>query len=175
MARDRGLTLAELMVAVAVMAILGGVSAPYLLASLPGYRVNGAARQLVADIRLSRTLAIERGVDTFLEFDSPRGSYKLALDTDGAAGLTVDDERLKTVNLYHLYPGIQLSRSQPGSPVTFSGGVAVFKPRGTSNGGAVYLKPTKDTGTRTDRERKVTVTSTTGRARAYRRNGTGWE
>jgi len=160
----------EMMITVAVIGILAGISVPYLLASLPNIRVNGAVRQVVADFRLAKTLAVERGVDCFLVFDAAGGAYTVRLDTDGTAGPSVGDETVKTVTLPGLFPGIEFAGSHAADPVDFGGDTALFKPRGTSNGGTVYLSPARDAGVRDDRDRKVTILSTTGRAKAYRWN-----
>ncbi len=159
----RGLTLVELMVALAVLVLLAGVAVPYVLASLPGYRAAGAARQLVADLRLARTLAVERGVRAFVVFDPSASAYAVRLDTDGVSGLSAGDQEVKRVTLGDAYRNVRIGSVRARDPVTFAGDVALFKPRGTSNGGSVYLTvPDHD-----DVERKITVMSTTGRVRAY--------
>ena len=161
--RLRGLTLVELMVALAVLALLAGVAVPYVLASLPGYRASGAARQVVADLRLARTLAVERGVRAFVVFDPATSTYAVRLDTDGVPGLSAGDEEVKRVALGSTYRNVRIGSARARDPVTFPDDVALFKPRGTSNGGSVYLTVSG----RGDVERKITVMSTTGRVRAY--------
>ena len=170
----RGLTLVELMMVVAVLAILAGVATPYLLGNLPTYRVNGATRQVVADLRLARTLAVERGAETYLVFDVPACSYILAVDSDASGSYAAGDEVVKTVALGANYAGVEMW-GRDGDPVTFAGDVATLTPRGTATAGSVYLRPRGDAGVREDRERRVTVVGTTGRARAYRWDGAGWE
>jgi len=158
------------MITVAVIGILAGVSVPYLLASLPNIRVNAAVRQVVADFRLAKTLAVERGVDCYLVFDAAGSGYAVSLDTDGTAGPSGGDEPVKDVDLPTLFPGIEFAGSHAADPVDFSGDTARFQPRGTSNGGSIYLSPARDAGVRDDRDRKVTVMASTGRARASRWN-----
>ncbi len=175
MARDRAFTLVELMITLAVLAVLAGVGVPYLLAGLPAQRVNAATRHLLGDFRLARTLAVERGVECLTVFDAPNSSYTVVLDTDGVPGVSAGDETVKTIRLGDEYSGIEMGNSQTANPVTFVGDTALFRPRGTSNGGSVFLRPGQDSGGRRDRERKVTVMSTTGRARAFRWNGSDWE
>jgi len=167
---DKGFTLVELMVTVSVIGLLAGVGVPYLLVNLPNFRVNGAVRQVLGDVRLAKALAVERGVDCFLVFDAAANEYTLRLDTDATTGPSAGDETVKTVRIPSLFPGIEFTGSHAADPVDFSGDTARFKPRGTSNGGTLYLSPARDAGVRDDRDRKVSVMSTTGRGRAFRWN-----
>ncbi|MEW6490063.1 MAG: GspH/FimT family pseudopilin [Thermodesulfobacteriota bacterium] len=175
MGSRRAFTLVELLIALALVGILAGVGTPYVLVNLPTYRVNAAVRQVVGDLRLARTLAVERGVHAFLVFDQAGVAYTLVLDTDATPGVSPGDDVVKTVALGERYRGVAFGSALTGDPVSFGGDQALFKPRGTSNGGTVFLRPGQDAGVREDRERKVTVVSTTGRARAFRRSGAGWE
>lgn len=171
----RAFTLLEMIVALAIVGVLIGVGTPYLLANLPSFRVSAASRQILGDFRLARSLAVERGVDSFLIFEATAVAYTLVLDTDTTPGVSPGDEVVKTVALGDRYRGIAFGSALVADPITFGGDRALFKPRGTSNGGAVYLRPRQDAGIREDRERRVTVISTTGRARAFRRIGANWE
>ncbi|GAB4280455.1 MAG: hypothetical protein Kow0092_36080 [Deferrisomatales bacterium] len=161
----RGLTLVELMVALAVLGILAGVAVPYLLGNLPTYRVNGAARQVLGDLRLARTLAVEHGIQAFVAFDVAQRRYTVGLDTDEDESWDpARDETVKTVDLRELYPGIEFG-SQGGDTVTFTSpdAVARFTADGTSQGGSVFLRPEGDTSG--ERDRAVVVSATTGRVR----------
>ncbi len=179
-------TLLELTVALAVVAVATAVGLPRILANLPTYRVNAAARHLVADFRLAKTLAVERGVPVLVAFTPAAQGYRVAYDHDGDDRLTVPpDEVLKAVTVPLAYPGIGLAAygagtSPGGDPlpadgVSFFEDVARFSPSGGALAGAVYLTPTADQPSRSLRERGITVTVTTGRARVYRWTGTGWE
>jgi prepilin-type N-terminal cleavage/methylation domain-containing protein len=182
-----GLTLVELMIAVALVAILAGVSVPYLLVNLPAYRANGATRQLVGDFRLAKTRAVERGVDVLIAFAPGANTYTVAFDINenGALDAAPTDEPIKTVNVSALYKGIEFTPYTsglnpsgdplPGDGVSFEDDLATFYPSGGARPGAAYVRPSHDAGVRRDRERGVTVTATTGRARAYQWNGSAWE
>ncbi|MBI5443263.1 MAG: prepilin-type N-terminal cleavage/methylation domain-containing protein [Deltaproteobacteria bacterium] len=184
MSRKRGLTLIEVVVALALLGIIAAVGVPYLLAGLPVLRVNAAVRQVLGDLRLARTLSIERGLDVLLSFDGAGSQrYRLAIDTHPAHPandhqITPHDEIVKTVDLADLSSGIGLSSSDPGAPpggVSFANETAIFTPDGKSSTGSVYLQPLVDCGVRNDRDRKVTVVGATGRAKAYAWGGAGWE
>jgi prepilin-type N-terminal cleavage/methylation domain-containing protein len=180
-----GLSLTEVLIALALLGLLGAIGAPYLLASLPHYRVKAATRHVLGDLRLARTLAAERGFDALVAFhcDGPN-TYRLGLDThpappaNGDGVLTGDDVLIKVVDLSALYSGTGFSSSDPDietDGITFTGNTAKWTPQATSNGGTVYLQPLCDFGARRDRDRKITVMSSTGRARAFSWTGTQWE
>lgn len=180
---ERGLTLVELLVALALLALIGAIGVPYLLAALPGFRVSAATRQVLGDLRLARTLSVERGLDVLVSFHQPAADqYRLAFDTyppppGNDHALTPQDEAIKTVVLAERYRGIRLSSTDPAAPpdgVSFGANVAIFTSDGRSSSGAVYLQPGGDYGVRTDRDRKITVRGATGRAKAYVWEGTGW-
>jgi prepilin-type N-terminal cleavage/methylation domain-containing protein len=187
-----GLTLVELVVALAVAAVVLGAGAGYFLTSLPAYRVNGAVRQVTADFRLARAVAVEKGVDVLIQFDPAGGSYVMACDTHPDPPdhqITADDEGIKAVNLGQTYAGVQFTPYAAGAGTSPSGGalpadgvsfeddLANFNPDGRAVAGSVYLRPAADAGRTRKTERCVTVLGATGRARAYRWTGvgSGWE
>jgi type IV fimbrial biogenesis protein FimT len=189
MGSRRAFTLVELLIALALVGILAGVGTPYVLVNLPTYRVNAAVRQVVADLRLARTRAVEEGRDVFVRFYPAESRYVLHLDSDGNGSFDPAlDEPWKTVALGELYAGIAFARyaggispsggALPADGVSFAGDLAAFHPRGTARAGSVYLRPARDEGVRRDRERAVTVVLSTGRVRTYRWTGagaSGWE
>ncbi len=169
----RGLTLLELVLVLVILAVAGAVATPYYLASLPNRRAAAAARQVVADLRRARTLAVESGQPVYVVFDAAASSYRVVRDTDGVAGPSAGDETDREVAVTGQFPGVVLGSAVVADAITFQDDVAVFRPRGTSNGGSVVLRVPG----RATPERKVAVLSTTGRVRAYTWNpGTGrWE
>lgn len=184
--RERaGFTLVEAVAVLAVVGVLAAVGVSYLLGSLPVLRVNAAARQLVADFRLARSLAVERNLDVLIQFHLPAAKdYTLALDTDPAPPLgdhriTAQDELVKVVHVGALYEGIEFTPyatgGLPPDGITFPDDQAVFNPDGHAGTGSAYLRPTAHAGRTRATERRVTVVGSTGRARAYRWAGAGWE
>ena len=186
MTRTRGFTLTEVSVAMALLVILGAVSTPYLLSSLPLYRVNGAARQMVADFRLAKATAVEKGKNVLVQFDTAAETYTVVSDENGNDTVDVPpDVVIKTVTIPALYKGIGFpsysgGTNPSGDPlpddgVSFQDDLARFSPTGGARAGAVYLRPDRDAGTRSVRERGITVTVATGRARVYQWTGSAWE
>ena len=55
---QKGFSLAELMIVLALVAVLATASTSYLIAALHTYQLNGAVRSLASDIRRTRSLAV---------------------------------------------------------------------------------------------------------------------
>ncbi|VEN74157.1 hypothetical protein EPICR_30090 [Candidatus Desulfarcum epimagneticum] len=178
MKKNRGFTLLELIAVIALIAIMAALAIPNYLAWLPGYRLDGAARSLRSDLRLTRMRAVSEGRTFTVTFDVAAGRYSIY------AGQSLDEEnRVKTVDMGQTFTGVEYGylpgKSPSGSrikrPVTFSGRPpkVSFRPSGMSNkAGSVYL--TTSGNTDVERQRALTVLLT-GRVRLYRRLAGGWE
>lgn len=176
MKREAGFTLVELIGAVAIIGVLAVVSVPYLLGNLHDYRVNGATRQVLGDMRLARAAAVDNGLRVFVKFHEPgKDAYTIFLD-DGDNILDVStDKAISEVDLASLFKGVELATFDPAATsqpsyrdgVTFGhNSTATFKPIGTSDTGSVYLRPSVDGGSgREDRQRRVKLQGSTGRVR----------
>lgn len=84
----RGFTIVELLVALAMVAILAGVSLPVFTAALQNRRLDGAVRKIVGDLRYAQSLAVAQGgLYRFHSGDDPLanqpGRYRLERSTDG--------------------------------------------------------------------------------------------
>lgn len=95
----RGFTLLELIVVLAIAAILARVAILNIHAWLPDFRLRGAVRQIVVDLRRTRARAVDEHTSRRLVFDSAVDSYQAQrrsnhrYEDDGAAVLlpaTVD-------------------------------------------------------------------------------------
>ncbi|HSH68561.1 MAG TPA: GspH/FimT family protein [Deferrisomatales bacterium] len=164
-----GFTLVEAMIVIAIIAIMLAVSAPSLLAGLPGLRVNGAARQVLSDLRLARTLAVEKGAVAVVTF-SGTSTYALTQDQDGDGTA----ETIKTVVLGDDYSNIQFGTNVGGTSDTLA--AVTFRTNGSASaGGGVYLRPGGDTDTA--RNRRVGLVAATGNLRIeqYNTATSAWE
>ena len=163
-----GFTLVEAMVVVAIIAAMLAIATPGLLSGLPGMRVNGAARQVLSDLRLTRALAVEQGVVATMTFTNP-GTYTVAQDQDGNGTA----ETIKTVVLGDSYANIVLGTTVAPAPTDIIGAVT-FRTNGSANtGGGVYLMPGGDTGT--DRNRRVRLVGATGNLKIQSYSGGTWQ
>jgi type IV fimbrial biogenesis protein FimT len=175
-----GFTLVEVMIVLAVIGVLAGLAAPSLLNTLPGLRVNGASRQVLADLRMARTQAVEKGKSVVVKFhvdstgSSSAGTYVLAFDNNADNDLTPstapNDAVITEVTLARDYSAIEFASNVSGTPsngIDLSnaaiGDVAnaiTFRPNGSaSESGDIYLR----------------IVGATGNVRIETWNGTAWE
>lgn len=152
-----GFTLVELMIVIAIMAILAGIAYPLMLSWLPNMRLRGAARDVYSVMQRARAEAIERGVDVTVGFSTATDAYILFLD-NGAGGNTgndvLDADEPALLRSGPLPEGVAFDdRAAPPAPLTaikgidgvvdgisFASNALVFTPRGLPDGvGTVAL------------------------------------
>lgn len=179
-----GFTLIELMITLSIVAIMMGIGAPALFSALPGIRVSGAARQILSDLRLARTTAVEKGTPVVVKFHvGATGTYILALDDgdDDYDASNPDDELLKEVPLADSYTNIEFSSASPDAPTSPADGVDLdsgianaitFNPNGSaSEEGEIYIRPAGKTDST---NRRIAIVPSTGNARIESWDGAGW-
>jgi type IV fimbrial biogenesis protein FimT len=121
---NRGLTLLELVITLAVLVVLAALAAPSLASRLRGERLQSAADMLAIDIAEARHEAARRGSALHIEAhrDGAQWCWSVATragcpcDTTPAAGTAGSDAapaqcRLKNVSAAD-HPGVGLARSE---------------------------------------------------------------
>ena len=108
----RGLTLVELMVAIAMLAVLGVMAGPPMGSMMARHRVQAAAAQLGADLGDTRHEATRRGGKVYVNFQGG-GDWCYVITSDPAATCATDSERVFKRVRARQYPGVALNAAQP--------------------------------------------------------------
>jgi type IV fimbrial biogenesis protein FimT len=129
--RARGLTLMELMVTVAILAILVALAVPSFNAFLAKGRLSGAAEALAQDLQLARSEALRRNDAVTISFSSGTAWCYGSVVSATACNCTQTSCTLRRVDNSD-YAGVTMSA------VTFNSSAATFTARqGLANAGAV--------------------------------------
>ena len=86
MKRDSGFTLVELMIVIAVSAIIVMFAVPGVLGWMPNYRLKGAANDLYSNLQWAKLNAVKENKEWAVVFDTANGQYHICSDP-GADGL----------------------------------------------------------------------------------------
>ena len=182
-AKNKGFTLVEMMVVVSLITILIAIAVPSLLSQRPLWRVNGSARGILTDMRLTQSKAIRAGDPHSIVFYAPLKIFEVFAD-DCAGGCSAGDgirngseTLIKTVTLktgvaFGIIgsPPALIGGPISGDGVNFSlragGKSVIFKPDGSAESGTAYLYPETAT-TNYDWQRAVEVVGNTGRVKIY--------
>ena len=201
---QKGFSLFELMVVVAIIAVAAGIILPVYFSMKPTIRVNGAARQIMGDLMWAKMRAVSENNDYVIAFGTPNAiltnnTYYIYDDDDGDLDLTdldnETDKLVKTVVISDEYEGVgygyTVSKKTDNTTdlteaVTFGTGGASkpiwfkFEPNGRSDvlgEEGIYLILDEDkANSSTERSRAITV-SIAGRIKIWNYNAgnTDWE
>ncbi len=75
--KQKGFSLVELMVVVAIIAVMALASTPNIVTGLPKYRIKNAARDLASKMRKARSIAIKKHRDVHVVFDPDNNRYSI--------------------------------------------------------------------------------------------------
>lgn len=119
---ESGFTLAELMVTIAVLAVMAMIAIPAFMSWMPGMRLNGAARQIMGDLMAARMKAVKQNNRFRVFFNSPGTNQYQILDDDNNNNSADTGEAITTKNIQTEYHDVTLSSTN--NPI--------FSPRGTA-------------------------------------------
>ena len=121
--KQKGFTLVEVMIVLAILGILAAVATPMITSMLPRYHLRAAARELVIDFKKAKMEAVKRNRNVLLQFTpvavgaAAGGSYQLCVDNNNN-DLCDAGEVLKIVTM----PArVRLVTTTFSSPVHFAG------------------------------------------------------
>ena len=81
MRTNSGFTLAELMIAIAIVAILASLAIPNIIAWLPNYRLQSGAEEIQSALQLARASAIKENATATVAFDTANETYRAFVGT----------------------------------------------------------------------------------------------
>ena len=154
--KRRGFTLVELMVVIAVIAVLATMSAPSLFHNMADYKLNGTVRAIFSTLQYARMCAASAGKEYRVRFfldNSPQG-YRL----EQGNNFSGSDSWAARRDYHPLPEQVRINHATDYRGTHQSGtSIIAFNPQGTASTGGVYLKNSRG------KLRSVKVSSTTGR------------
>lgn len=136
---NRGFSLIELGIAIAIVGIIGAIGSPPLLRMRSNIRTRGVASDIMSSFRHAQSEAVKRNSSVCLEFNQAAGTYKAFLD-NGAISDNCNQEADEPTTLFtkRVEPGTSLFAvafppdppaavgfSSRGRPIGISGSVVV--------------------------------------------------
>lgn len=168
----KGVSLIELLVAIAILAILAAIALPYFAGMYQTARIREGVRELASELRQARQLAITKNREYRVcinldaeQYMRERGkvSNSAAIGAEGCGVAGGDWEPETGWNT--LPQGVNINCSTDGATDTTGTIAYKFNPNGRGTSGSIYL--VDGAGNRF----KTVVTSTTGRVRVERPTG----
>lgn len=135
-----GFTLAEVMTALVVIAIMSAIAVPSFMSFQPGMRLNGGAREVLGKLSWARAQAVEDNSRFVVSFPS---SSTMLIYNDANANSSLDTgEWSQTIDIQLNYHDVTIA---------VSGTTPTFNSRGTAESGTTNITVTNPSGSKTVR------------------------
>ena len=92
--KNSGFTLMELMIVIAIIAILAAVVIPNFIGWLPERRLDAGAQEILQGLQKSRSRAIMLNRNVIVTFDAGTDSFTAFVDEDASGGLDAGEQTL---------------------------------------------------------------------------------
>ena len=141
--RSKGFSLVELLVVIALLALMAGFAIPNVARVMPKYRLKEAARDLYSNFQLAKITAIKEGAPCAVEFIN--GGYKVFIDLNKNLQKDGNDTLIKQIN-WSEYKDVQVDsinfdNNDASNPaVCFLPAGIVINKNGRLGNGSVELK-----------------------------------
>ena len=146
-------TLMEMLIVLAVIALILGVSIPFFASFTKGAKLKTAAKDITAVLNTARSLAITHRRNYSVTFDYSARPHSYYISDE-------DDQLYE--KKYYLPSSIRFNRPlSPDEPTTFTSGKATFSSTGglTGSAGSVWIADKRED------FRRISVSNTTGRVK----------
>jgi len=124
MSRNKGFTLLELMIVLALIGIMAGVITPSFMQWRDRSKVKGDAANLRAAFEMAKLRAIKHNTNVVVTFPDTT-SFQVFVDTNNNGAQDAGEDRIASRTLS---PGVTITEN------TFVGNDMAFNPRGAANG-----------------------------------------
>lgn len=109
-----GFSLTELIVILSIIAILAAFAVPNMSTWAANYRLNSAARDLVANLQNAKLEAVKRRSQCTITFNQPVASYDYVVYVDADSDLEYDTEQILMQIRLSDYKGVEFNTAKGG-------------------------------------------------------------